>query len=118
MNVCTISYVIIGNVQIIRCVYYHVTVLIFKSLGTNLFVVPCRERDVRLRGSSSERIGRFEVCVNSSWGTICSRSWNSMDASVACRQLGFSPYGLFVGITVSYDYIISYVMCRFFFIDI
>ena len=48
---------------------------------------------VRLRGSSSPRIGRVEVCINGTWGTVCSRSWNYRSVSVVCRQLGFSPYG-------------------------
>ena len=37
--------------------------------------------------------GRIEVCVNNSWGTICSNSWDDVDASVACNQTGYSLYG-------------------------
>ena len=55
--------------------------------------VPCDDGSVRVRGSLSQRIGRVEVCVNSEWGTICDDSWDSDDASVVCRQLGYSPYG-------------------------
>ena len=39
--------------------------------------------------------GRIEICVNATWGTICSDFWENMDASVICKQLGYSEYGLF-----------------------
>lgn len=47
---------------------------------------------MRLSGGSSDAEGRVEVCVNSLWGTICngrSLSWDSKDADVVCKQLGF-----------------------------
>ncbi len=53
--------------------------------------------NIQTRGigrSLNGRIGRVEVCVNSSWGHICSQSWSSTEASVICKQLGHSRYGM------------------------
>ena len=54
----------------------------------------CEDGIVRLKDGTQTQ-GRVEVCVNETWGTVCGDFWNNSDASVVCRQLGYSSYGMF-----------------------
>ena len=54
----------------------------------------CEDGDIRLRGARSAFGGRVEVCVQLLWTTICDETWDNLDASVVCYQLGFSSYGI------------------------
>ena len=63
----------------------------------------CAPGEIRLAGSSIPDRGRVDVCVNGTWGTICDDFWDNRDASVVCRQLGYSPFGMSSHVTlVSY----------------
>ena len=59
------------------------------------FESSCDPNDIRLTGNgvTSSLEGTVEICVNGDWGTINHDFWDYRDASVACRQLGFSPLG-------------------------
>ena len=48
-----------------------------------------QRRRIRLAGvNSTELEGRLEVFVNGAWSTVCDKSFDFPEASVACRQLG------------------------------
>lgn len=44
---------------------------------------------IRLVGGKSPREGRVDVFNGQSWGTVCDDYWNSDNALVVCRHLGF-----------------------------
>ena len=45
---------------------------------------------IRLQGSTLPYAGRVEVFYAGVWGTISSSNWDINDATVVCRQLGYS----------------------------
>lgn len=51
----------------------------------------CTPGDVRLVDGVGPNSGRLEICIGGHWGTVCGESFDNLDASIVCKQLGL-PY--------------------------
>ena len=66
-----------------------------------IHVAPCRAGQLRLAGGHLKNEGRVEICMNNQWGTVCDDYWGSNDATVVCRQLGYSTQGQYLIATLN-----------------
>ena len=57
-------------------------------------VGPCINGSVRVIGGGSAYEGEVQVCVNQDWVSLCDSDWSDQEASVVCKQLGFSGIGM------------------------
>ena len=51
--------------------------------------------------SPTKLFGSVEVCIDESWIAVCNEFWDDRDASVICRQLGYSSDGTYVNVLLS-----------------
>ena len=81
----------------VRDIYTTITYLnLFRVHFCHKLTASCTDGSVRIAGGDSLTYGRIEVCISSSWETVCSDSfWDNTNAGVVCRQLGFFQRGMF-----------------------
>ena len=82
---------------------------------TSLPSAACTYGNVQLVGGTTPYDGRVELCINNAWGTVCDDSWNSADATVVCRQLGYATTGckystISTTLSSTYAYFIQFFM--------
>ena len=58
-----------------------------------LVLADCQDGDVRLQDGTDPSNGRVEVCQDGMWASVCSDKFDENDASVVCRQLGYTSEG-------------------------
>ena len=98
-----------NNVQHRNCYYYedayvqcpgilNNNLIIAKIMTHSIHTAPnttdnCINGKIRLANGGSRFEGRVELCYGSVWGSVCSNLWDSDEAKVVCRQLGYITIG-------------------------
>ena len=81
-----------------QCINFKLCPCCFIECNTHIciYYIDCTDGDIQIipYNSYNKQMGRIEVCVNGSWGTVCSDFFDDNDAKVACRQLGYSYLGM------------------------
>ena len=49
----------------------------------------CSNGDIRLVNGTTPYEGRVEICYGGVWGSVCDNGWDTSDAIIVCRQMGF-----------------------------
>ena len=59
------------------------------------FLASCDEGDIKLAAFfGNQRMGVVLLCKNGEWGVLCGQVWTELEASITCRQLGYSYQGI------------------------
>ena len=82
-----------ANCTIIRGLLHFIADSMVSSVS--LFYIECDDSAVRLfqLDGDAENEGRVEFCSSGRWGLVCSDNWDTNDAKVVCRQLGYNVEG-------------------------
>ena len=62
----------------------------------------CSNGDVRLVNGTTPSEGRVEICYDGVWGSVCDSGWDSNNAVIVCRQMGFQRISIINTINNSY----------------
>ncbi len=67
----------------------------FAIIIISCFIADCVDGEMQIVSISAREklFGIVELCVNGTWGTICSSGVRDKEARVICQQMGLSPYG-------------------------